>query len=144
MHIWPFGCTTSQRITLRGIWKKCYTGSTRPSPSVPRPEPSVQPIIFNNLLPTLFSSLPGARGAGGGEGGGGGPSVNRFFFDTVVMFSGNGTSGWLCMIRRSDARSRYLGCSVSAALGVDVFRIASTFWRATSRKFASLKFFCCV
>lgn len=34
-------------------------GSTLPSPPVPRPWPSFQPIIFNSLFPTLFSSFPG-------------------------------------------------------------------------------------
>ena len=144
MHIWLFGCTASQRITIRRIREKRYIGSTRPSPSVPNPEPSFQPIIFSSLLPTLFSSLPGAGGAGGGEGGGGGPSVYRFFFEAALIFSGNGMSGWLCIIRRSEARSRYLGCSASTALKAEVFRAPSAFWRATSRKFVSLKFFCCV
>lgn len=55
-------------------------GSTRPSPSLPSPEPSVHPIIFNNLFPTFASSFAGA----GAEAGGGGvvdeegPSEERF------------------------------------------------------------------
>lgn len=52
-------------------------GSTLPSPLVPKPVPSVQPIIFNNLFPTLLSSRPGLRGGGGGLGGFGGPGALR-------------------------------------------------------------------
>lgn len=54
-------------------------GSTLPSPSVPSPVPSFQPIIFKSLFPTLFVSCPGLIGGGGGEGGGGGPSACLLF-----------------------------------------------------------------
>ncbi|THH07258.1 hypothetical protein EW146_g9375 [Bondarzewia mesenterica] len=63
-------------------------GSTLPSPSAPNPVPSVHPIIFNSLFPTLVSSCPGLTGGGGGDGGGGGASANRrgFRFSSVMSF----------------------------------------------------------
>lgn len=123
-----------------------YIGSTRPSPSVPRPVPSFHPIIFNNLLPTLLSSLAGCAGGGGGVRGRGGPSECRFLADdddeddaSLWPFSGRGASGWLNSTRLSDARSLYFGNSSFDWLE-DPFR-ATAFWRAISRRLWSLKFF---
>lgn len=69
-------------------------------------------------------------------GGLGGPSA-CFLMPAALLATSpvNGMSGWLCMTLRSEARSRYLGCSVFTP-------IAATFSRATSLRFASLKFFC--
>jgi hypothetical protein len=88
------------------------TGSTRPSPATPRPEPVVQPILASNLFPTLESSAARTGGGGGGGGwagwaaaapaGGWGPLRK-------VVGSKAGRSGWWCTSRRSAARSRYLG-----------------------------------
>lgn len=71
--------------------KHTHTGFTRPSPLDPSPAPSLHPIFFNSLFPTLFSSLPGKTGAGGGGAGAGGASAHfRFFSETC---SGIGWSG---------------------------------------------------
>jgi len=114
-------------------------GSTRPSPVLPRPVPSFQPMIFSNLLPTLFWSWPGFTGGGGGGSGGGGPSAWLFLPGLLLSIAGIGTSGWLCITRRSEARSRYFGNS--DGFEASVCRAASAFCRATSRRLASLKFF---
>ena len=115
-----------------------HTGSTRPSPSIPKPDPSFQPIIFKSLFPTLLSSFPGFTGGGGGVGGRGGPSAVRRCLRLSSTPSGSGTSGWLCMIRRSEARSRYFGAEAEALLA----SAALAFPLATSRRFASLKLRC--
>ena len=76
--------------------KETYIGSTLPSPSVPNPLPSVQPIIFRSLLPMFESSFAGAAAGGGGDGAGGGPSACRFELPLLPPFpedSGTGTSG---------------------------------------------------
>ena len=102
-----------QRVII-SLLGDTHTGSTLPSPSTPRPVPSFQPIILNSLFPTLLSSCPGFTGGGGGVGGRVGPSAVRLCLRLSSTPSGNGTSGWLCMIRRSEARSRYLGVEVWA------------------------------
>lgn len=124
----------------RNLNNKTYIGSTRPSPSVPNPVPSFHPINFNNLLPTLFSSAPGLTGGGGGDGGGGGPSTRFLPFPLLEeLGSGRGISGWLCIIRRSEARSLYLGWSACGCWPPCAFCLAVlTFSRATSRRLGSL------
>jgi hypothetical protein len=117
-----------------------YTGSTLPSASRPRPVPSFQPIILNSLFPTLLSSCPGFTGGGGGVGGRVGPSAVRLCLRLSSTPSGNGTSGWLCMTRRSEARSRYFGVEAPALFASAAAWAAFTFPRATSRRFGSLKF----
>ncbi len=114
------------------VIERAYIGSTRPSPLVPKPVPSVHPIILRSLFPTLLVSCPGFRGAGGGVGGLGGPLASRLAigFD-VCAVSGMGASGWLNNTRRSDARSRYLGACAFC-----------TFCRAVSRNAESLRFVC--
>ena len=132
---------TNTWTTIKRESKQPYMGSTLPSPSAPSPVPSFHPIIFSSLLPTLVSSWPGLGGGKGGEGGGGGPSANRRVFRFSSEPSGIGTSGWLCMTRRSDARSRYFGCAGEfEILELDAANAfaALAFSRAMSRKFASL------
>jgi hypothetical protein len=118
-----------------------HTGSTRPSPSTPKPAPSFQPIILKSLFPTLLSSCPGFTGGGGGGGDGGrvGPSAVRRGLRLSSTPSGNGTSGWLCITRRSEARSRYFGAEAGVLLASAAAWVAFTFPLATSRKFGSLK-----
>lgn len=129
------------------------TGSTLPSPSFPSPDPSVQPIIFNNLFPTLLSSFAGATATGGVRGRGG-PSAERFVLaldddlplparELVGSDSGRGTSGWLKARRRCRARSRYWGFDSEGSVGVSE-RLAFAAWalvRAIVRRLVSLKFF---
>lgn len=114
-------------------------GSTLPSPSTPKPVPSFHPIILKSLFPTLLSSCPGFTGGGGGEGGRVGPSAARRCLRLSSAPSGSGTSGWLCIIRRSDARSRYFGAEAWVSLASAAASAALAFPLATSRKFASLK-----
>ena len=130
---------TTFRIISKTQTSHTHMGSTLPSPSTPKPVPSFHPIILKSLFPTLLSSCPGFTGGGGGEGGRVGPSAARRCLRLSSAPSGSGTSGWLCIIRRSDARSRYFGAE-SWALLVSAATLA--FPLATSRKFASLKLRC--
>lgn len=132
---------TAVRIISNQKHRQLYThmGSTLPSPSTPKPVPSFHPIILKSLFPTLLSSCPGFTGGGGGEGGRVGPSAARRCLRLSSTPSGSGTSGWLCIIRRSDARSRYFGAEAWALL---TSAVALAFPLATSRKFASLKLRC--
>lgn len=88
-----------------------YTGSTLPSPLAPNPLPAFHPIFFSSLFPILFSSLAGSGGGGVGAFGVGnvGPDTFGLAEEEELEASGKGTSGWPCMIRRSEARSRYFG-----------------------------------
>lgn len=95
-------------------------GSTRPSPSVPRPVPSFQPIILSSLFPTLLPSSPGLACAGAGAG--------STTLSVSAAFAGSGMSGWLNSTRLSDARSRYRGA------------LAAFFCRAVSRSAAFFRF----
>lgn len=85
--------TDVSKVEARERRENTDIGSTLPSPPVPRPWPSFQPIIFNSLFPTLFSSFPGLSGGGGGEGGGGGPSDLRFAGADTSPGMGRGMSG---------------------------------------------------
>ena len=107
----------NQRLSLLVPFKgrqrngSAYTGSTLPSPLAPNPLPAFHPIFFSNLFPILFSSLAGSGGGGVGAFGVGkaGPDTFGLADEEEPEGSGKGTSGWPCIIRRSEARSRYFG-----------------------------------
>jgi hypothetical protein len=112
---------------------------SRPSHSTPKPVPSgFQPIIFKSLFPTLLSSFPGFTSSLMAAGilthlwAGVGPppyAVACAYPQRLREVGVRGTSGWLCMTRRSEVQSRYFGARARA-------------WPSPSphhRRFASLK-----